>query len=74
MSSSSLSSGRRTSRKNELARIITRGIIDIFGYEEDAVSVGFEEVTADEWTEKVYRPDIAMKSETLFKRPGYEPH
>ena len=30
-----------------------------------------EKVTAAEWTEKVYRPDIVEKAATLYKKPGY---
>jgi len=36
------------------------------------VSVGLEEVTAVEWADKVYRPDIVEKAATLYKKPGYE--
>lgn len=32
-----------------------------------------EEVSAADWTEKVYKPDIAAKSNHLYKKPGYYP-
>ena len=27
-----------------------------------------------DWTEKVYKPEIVAKPDTLYKKPGYEPH
>jgi len=35
------------------------------------VSVAFEEVPSEEWSEKVYHPDIEEKWDTLYKKPGY---
>ena len=43
------------------------------GYGEDAVSVSLEDVAPGDWTEKVYKPDIMAKPDTLYKKPGYEP-
>ncbi|ABQ34420.1 hypothetical protein BBta_2242 [Bradyrhizobium sp. BTAi1] len=40
---------------------------------EDSVSVGIEDVTPNEWTAKVYRPDIIDKADTIYKKPGYDP-
>jgi 4-oxalocrotonate tautomerase len=40
---------------------------------EESVSVAMEEVKAADWTEKVYKPDILAKRDTLYKDPGYEP-
>ena len=40
-------------------------------YGDESVSVAIEEIDADEWAEKVYRPDIEQKSDTLYKKPGY---
>ncbi len=45
----------------------------ILNYPEDAVSVAFEEGEPQDWAEKVYRPDIQNKWETLYKKPGYNP-
>ena len=39
----------------------------------DAVSVSVEEVTAGDWTDKVYKPDILASTGTLYKKPGYNP-
>jgi 4-oxalocrotonate tautomerase len=40
---------------------------------EEAVSVGIEDVKPEHWTETVYKPDILGKSETVYKKPGYDP-
>ena len=37
------------------------------------VSVAMEEVKAADWTEKVYKPNILAKHDTLYKEPGYRP-
>jgi 4-oxalocrotonate tautomerase len=42
-------------------------------YGEESVSVAMEEVKAADWTEKVYKPDILAKHDTLYKEPRYEP-
>ena len=40
---------------------------------EEAVSVSIEDVEQSEWTEKVYKPDIAGNWDKLYKKPGYNP-
>jgi 4-oxalocrotonate tautomerase len=34
-------------------------------------AIAIEEVAPAEWTEKVYKPDIQSKWDTLYKKPGY---
>lgn len=63
--------GKSEQQKERLAEAITREVMSILGYGEGSVSVGFEEVSADDWRDKVYRPDIVDKDETLYKKPGY---
>jgi len=46
--------------------------MDVLNYGEESVSVGFEDVSARDWKEKVYKPDIQEKWDQLYKRPGYE--
>lgn len=46
--------------------------MDVLNYGEESVSVGFEEISAKEWKEKVYKPDIKDKWDKLYKAPGYE--
>ena len=45
--------------------------MDLFHYGDESISVGFEEITPDEWAEKVYRPDIVHNAARLYKKPGY---
>lgn len=37
------------------------------------ISVAIEDVAKEDWAEKVYKPDILGKPETLYKKPGYDP-
>ena len=63
--------GKSEQQKRRLAEAITKDIATVLNYGDDSVSVALEEVTPDEWGEKVYRPDIAEKAATLYKKPGY---
>ncbi len=40
---------------------------------EESVSVGIEDIKAGDWTEKVYKSEIAPNWEKLYKKPGYNP-
>ena len=64
--------GKSESQKRQLARAIADDVMKVLNYGDESVSVAFEEVGADQWAEKVYRPDIVDKPETIYKRPGYE--
>lgn len=63
--------GKSEQQKTKLAEAITKDVTSILSYGEESVSVGFEEVSADQWRDKVYRPDIVAKDSTLYKKPGY---
>ena len=63
--------GKSEQQKRRLADAITRNVTTVLNYGDESVSVAFEEVTPDEWAEKVYRPDIVEKAATLYKKPGY---
>jgi len=67
--------GRTEEQKTQLASAIVRDVVAIAWCGEEAVSVAIEEVSSSDWTEKVYRPEIATAAErgTLYRRPGYEP-
>ena len=65
--------GRSEEQKNQLAAAIARDVMTIAKCPETAVSVAIEEVQPADWTEKVYRPEIAEKAETLYVKPGYNP-
>jgi len=58
-------------QKQKLADKITQAIGEMLHYREESVSVGFEEIAAKDWTEKVYKPDILDNKSTLYKKPGY---
>lgn len=63
--------GKSEQQKRRLAAAITRNIETVLNYGDESVSVAIEEVTPEEWGEKVYRPDIIEKAATLYKKPGY---
>ena len=64
--------GKSEQQKARLADAITKDVMAALHYGEESVSVAFEEVPAEEWAEKVYRPDIQAKWSTVYKRPGYQ--
>ena len=63
--------GKSEQQKTQLADAITKDVMRIFHYGEDSVSVAMEEVSASDWEEKVYKPDIIAKLDKLYKKPGY---
>ena len=63
--------GKTDEQKRRLADAITADVMKILRYGEESVSVGFEEVDAGDWADKVYQPDIVAKAATLHKKPGY---
>jgi 4-oxalocrotonate tautomerase len=65
--------GPSEGQKARLADAITRAVTQILGLGEESVSVAVEEAEPGDWLEKVYRPDIAGKPDTLYRRPGYDP-
>jgi 4-oxalocrotonate tautomerase len=65
--------GRTEDQKLRLADEIVRDVVEIAKCAEKSVSVAIEEVHPDDWTEKVYRPDILDKAHTLYREPGYNP-
>jgi 4-oxalocrotonate tautomerase len=65
--------GRSEDQKTALANAIVENVISITRCEVNAVSVAFEEISSEDWTEKVYRPDILGHPDRLYKKPGYDP-
>ena len=63
--------GKSEQQKRRLANAITKDVATVLNYGDESVSVAVEEVTAAEWNDKVYRPDIVDKAATLYKKPGY---
>lgn len=65
--------GKTEQQKKLLADAIVKDVTGVLNASGDSVSVAIEEIASDEWTEKVYEPDIRGKSDTLYKKPGYGP-
>jgi len=45
--------------------------MDVLNWGEETISVAVEEVTQEDWADKVYQPDIVGHSEELYRKPGY---
>jgi 4-oxalocrotonate tautomerase len=65
--------GRTEEQKKKLVKAITDSIVKIVDADEKVISIAVEDVSPEEWAEKVYRPDILEKKDTLYKKPGYNP-
>jgi 4-oxalocrotonate tautomerase len=68
-----LYSGRSEQKKARLADEITKSVIAVLKLGEESVSVGIQDIEPADWPERVYKPDILDKPETIYKRPGYDP-
>lgn len=68
-----LLSGRSEQQKARIADEVTKAIMATTGNNEDAVSVSIEDIERNDWTEKVYKPDILGGPGRLYKKPGYGP-
>ena len=60
-------------QKHLLAERITQAATETLHYGEESVSVAFEEVSAQDWNDIVYQPDIAGRWDQVYKKPGYGP-
>jgi 4-oxalocrotonate tautomerase len=65
--------GRSEEQKTKLANEIVKDVVAIAKCEEKSVSVAIEEIEKEDWTEKVYKPDILNRKDCLYKEPGYGP-
>ncbi len=65
--------GKSEEQKSRLAEEITRDVISVMRYDADAISVAFEEIDLQDWTETVFLPDIHAKWDQVYKKPGYNP-
>ena len=65
--------GKSDRQKARLSKAIVNDVMNVLNYGEESVSVAFEEVAPQDWTETVYRPDIQDKWNTIYKKPGYNP-
>ena len=65
--------GKSDQQKTQLAEEITKDVMKVLGYGDEAVSVTFEEVSPENWAEQVYKPNILDQPENVYKKPGYNP-
>ena len=63
--------GKSEQQKMRLAEKIAQDVMEVLNYGEKSVSVAIEEVAAQDWAEKVYKPDIVNQAEKIYKKPGY---
>ena len=68
-----LYAGRTAQQKAKLAEEITKVVMTAVNVDEDAVSVAVEDIKPQDWTEKVYKPDILGNRKSIYKEPGYSP-
>jgi 4-oxalocrotonate tautomerase len=68
-----LQSGRSEQQKAKIAEDVTKVVMSSANCAEQSVSVSVEDVEPNDWVEKVYKPDIIGKPDTLYKKPGYNP-
>jgi 4-oxalocrotonate tautomerase len=59
--------------KSRLAEQIVKDVVMLANCDEKSVSVAIEEIRPEDWTEKVYKPDILGSWNKLYKKPGYNP-
>ena len=64
--------GKSHQQKVRLAEAITKAVTEVLHYGEESVSVAMEEISSEDWAEKVYKPDIVKNSDKLYKKPGYK--
>jgi 4-oxalocrotonate tautomerase len=65
--------GRSEDVKQQLTDTIVRDVLSVVQCDEKWISVVVEEIDAAEWPEKVYKPEILDKQDSLYKKPGYNP-
>ena len=65
--------GRSEKVKEELVGKIVKDVAELAKCEEKSISVAIEEVSPEDWPEKVYKPDILDNAHALYKKPGYNP-
>lgn len=61
--------GRSQEQKQKLTDAIVRDVVLIAKCEAKTVSVAIEEVSSNDWEEKVFKPDILGNKNILFKEP-----
>jgi 4-oxalocrotonate tautomerase len=62
--------GKSEEQKNRLAELISQDVMDVLNYGDESVSVAFEEIAANDWKAKFYKPDIIDQAHKLTKNPA----
>jgi 4-oxalocrotonate tautomerase len=65
--------GSSEPQKKRLADAIVKDFGAVLGTSQSSLSVAIEEVSPQDWMDKVYRPDIEPNMASLYKKPGYKP-
>src|SRR3954469_2541307 len=60
--------GQTEKQKKQLAERITKVVMDVLQYGDESVSVAIVEISAKDWAESVYKPDILNKPKQLYKK------
>jgi 4-oxalocrotonate tautomerase len=63
--------GRSDEQKRELALAITETLMSVLGSKQESISVGIEDVESTEWVDRVHRPDVLAKPNTIYEQPGF---
>lgn len=63
--------GKTEQQKAQLSEELSQALMRVLHSSEKSVSVAIEEVDARDWADKVYKPDIAARWDSLYKKPGY---
>jgi len=66
-----LYAGRSGRQKAKLAAEITTVVMASVNCGKEAVSVGIKDICPNDWTDKVFKPDIIANWDNLYKKPGY---
>lgn len=61
--------GKTEAQKRDLTDAIVRDVTSILHHGDESVSVGFEEVAPNDWSARVYEPDIQLKWGRSRKSP-----
>jgi 4-oxalocrotonate tautomerase len=58
--------GKTEQQKKKLGKEIVKAVTSTLSCAEESISVGIQEVKANDWTEQVYKPDILAKRDTKY--------
>lgn len=68
-----IAGGQSDTVKRQLADAFVASLVGIAGADPNQVSVAIEDIEPRHWARDVYDQEIAPRSETLYRRPGYNP-